>query len=228
MLKSLFDGHWPAAILFDLDGTLIDSVPELARALDAALTGGGLPAAGINNTRLWVGNGARVLVQRALAHALQLPQDAVPAALLEDSLQRFLAAYSHNQSSPHDLYDGVADTLQQLAQLPIRLAIVTNKPIRFVPSILENCGIAGHFGLLLGGDSLAEKKPHPAPLLHAVNTLGASTANSLMVGDSANDILAANAAGMRSVCVSWGYNHGDNPLQLPASAHIHHISELLG
>ena len=227
MLKKLFEGQWPAAMLFDLDGTLIDSVPELSRALDTALVAEGLPSVGCDNARLWVGNGAHKLVERALSHILQMPEGQVPADRLDDTYRRFLAAYSDSKSRPQDLYNGVAETLQRLNEQSIKLAIITNKPVQFVPQILHDCGIARHFKLVLGGDSLAQKKPHPAPLLHAMEKLAVKPQASLMVGDSANDIDAANAAGIRSVCVTYGYNHGHNPQQLPATAHIDRFADLL-
>lgn len=227
MLYKLFNGRLPQAILFDLDGTLIDSVPELARALDTALESEKLPAVGAENARLWVGNGAHKLVERALAHLLQLQEGEVPADRLATTYRRFLAAYSQSKSRPEDLYDGVAETLQHLNEKSIKLVVITNKPVQFVPQILHDCGIARHFKLVLGGDSLAQKKPHPAPLLHAMEKLGVEKSQSLMVGDSGNDIDAANAAGIQSVCVTYGYNHGHNPEQLPASAHIAAFTELL-
>ncbi len=195
----------PGLILFDLDGTLVDSVPDLALAVDQMLQRLGREPAGEQRVRGWVGNGAPMLVRRALT-GLQHPE-AEPAqfAVAHDY---FLQAYAACATEASRLYDGVRPFLQAVQQAGIPMGVVTNKPVRFVPGLLEHFALSECFSLVLGGDSLAEKKPHPLPLQHAAGHFGLPASQVLMVGDSCNDVLAARAAGCPVACVSYGYNHG--------------------
>ena len=225
---SLLQPH-TRAVLFDLDGTLLDSAPDLACAVDATLLDFGHPPAGAERVADWVGNGARALVARALAHAGGLPgEDAVDAALLDRAQQAFLGHYQRHLAVHSRLYPGVEDTLDKLRLCGFALAVVTNKPGRFVPPLLSHFGIGRHFGLVLGGDALPEKKPAPAPLLHCAQAFGLAPSECLMVGDSSADVSAARAAGMPVVCVSYGYNRGRDVAELGPDAVIHHLAELLG
>lgn len=192
----------PELVLFDLDGTLVDSVPDIAAAVDTAMLALGFPAPGEAHVRAWVGNGARVLMARALA-------DVGAPELIDDAHERFLDAYGETGHRRSRLYPGVAEMLLVLKTRAIALAICTNKPSRFVGPLLNALGIAEYFSAVLGGDELLEKKPHPAPLLHLAQRFGVSAERCLMVGDSSNDVLAARAAGMPVVAVSYGYNHGE-------------------
>ncbi|MBZ6065623.1 phosphoglycolate phosphatase [Aeromonas schubertii] len=189
-------------VLFDLDGTLIDSVPQLALAVNQMLRECGFDEVPEAVVRTWVGNGADTLVQRALAHA------GAGEALFATARPAFGRYYQACLLEGLEMYEGVAATLARLAAAGYRLAVVTNKPTAFVQPILEALGIAGYFSLWLGGNCLPEKKPHPAPLLHACHELQLSPARTLMVGDSENDVLAAKAAGMRVVGLTYGYNYG--------------------
>ncbi|WP_107850815.1 phosphoglycolate phosphatase [Oceanimonas marisflavi] len=192
-------------IQFDLDGTLIDSVPQLAEAINDMLGQLGHATQPVDAVRCWVGNGADMLVQRALtAAAGQAPE----AGLHRHARTLFDEAYAGHADGALVFYPGVLDTLERLRSAGKRLALVTNKPYRFVPGILAAAGLADHFELALGGDSMAEKKPSPAPLLHVCERLDVSPARSLMVGDSENDVLAAKAAGMAVAALTYGYNYG--------------------
>ncbi|WP_457605257.1 phosphoglycolate phosphatase [Nitratifractor sp.] len=197
-------------ILFDLDGTLIDSVPDLADAVNLMLEELGREPFPEATIRGWVGNGAATLVRRALSGSHE-PDPAVEP-LFEEARQRFLEHYGSRIPGRTLLYPGVRETLERLEERGYRMAIVTNKPEPFVAPILEGLGIAGPFELIVGGETLPVKKPDPLPLLHSCERLGVAPDDAVMVGDSRNDILAARAAGIDSVAVSYGYNY-DEPIE---------------
>ncbi|WP_211333636.1 phosphoglycolate phosphatase [Sinobacterium caligoides] len=206
----------PKAVLFDLDGTLVDSVPDLAMAVDAMLQQLGFAAAGEDKVRLWVGKGAYVLVHRALADARDAEEYEVVEGEVKAALALFETAYSRYLNAASVLYPGVAEFLPWLQARKVPLAIVTNKPIAFVPALLKSFKIEQYFSVVLGGDSVANGKPHPQMLLEACRQLGVAATDSLMIGDSCNDIKAARAAMMPVVGLTYGYNHGrpiaqDNP-----------------
>ncbi|MGE8497678.1 MAG: phosphoglycolate phosphatase [Pseudomonas sp.] len=204
-LQRLFDGQLPRLVMFDLDGTLVDSVPDLAAAVDKALLALGRPAAGVERVRDWVGNGARVLVRRALAGSLQHEQ--VDDALAREALELFMAAYAESHTLT-TVYPGVPEVLDALHQGGAALAIVTNKPERFVAPLLDEKGLGDYFRWIVGGDTLPQQKPDPAALLHVLELAGIPRSQALFVGDSRNDVLAARAAGVTCVALSYGYNHG--------------------
>jgi|AntDeeMinimDraft_5_1070356.scaffolds.fasta_scaffold04667_3 2-phosphoglycolate phosphatase, prokaryotic len=195
-------------VIFDLDGTLIDSVPDLAAALDAALAERELPPAGVDRVRDWVGNGSNKLVERALAHARDISLDALDAADVATAHARFLAHYAQAPCVRTRLYDGARACLETLQLRGITCALVTNKPACFLPVILEHFALTSFFAVTLGGDSLDEKKPRPAPLLHACARTGVAPSRALMVGDSRHDVQAGKAAGLTTLAVTYGYNHG--------------------
>tara|TARA_R110001583_G_scaffold5099_16_gene28175 strand:- start:2545 stop:3234 length:690 start_codon:yes stop_codon:yes gene_type:complete len=207
-LHSLLDGRELQAILFDLDGTLIDSVPDLAAALDASLEQLNYTPAGIDRVRGWVGNGARKLIQRALAFALEVPENGLNNTLVDQLLAVFFEYYGEQCCEQTILYPGVQETLSNWHAQGIKMACVTNKPARFSQPILAHFDLQELMPVLVGGDTLAVRKPDPAPLLLACEQLGVAIANTVMVGDSVNDVEAARAAGMPVACVSYGYNHG--------------------
>jgi len=210
-------------ILIDLDGTLVDSVPDLAHAVDAMLSDLGRPVAGEDRVRLWVGNGIERLVKRALTGEL----DAEPDSALYD--QAFPVFYRHYQASNgrySRLFPGIAEGLVQLAIRGYDLACVTNKAEAFTVPLLQALGIHDRFSVIVSGDTLEHKKPHPAPLLHAANARGVDAANSLMVGDSRHDVEAARRAGFGVACVTYGYNHGDDIRSAEPDAIIDSLAEL--
>lgn len=205
MLKRLFDGQLPKLVIFDLDGTLLDSVPDLAGAIDSMLLDLGRPAAGIERVRDWVGNGSLVLVRRALAGAME--HAGVNAEEAEVAHRAFLQAYAAGHTLT-TVYPGVLACLDALKAQGIALAVATNKPERFVAPLLEEKGLLGYFDWLVGGDTLAVQKPDPAALHWIMREAGVAAADTLFVGDSRNDVLAGRAAGVKVLAVSYGYNHG--------------------
>ena len=198
------------AIHFDLDGTLIDSVPDLALAVNDMLEQLGLTPVKEDLIRGWVGNGSQMLVKRALARKRDITEDDVKVETFQRAHKLFLDAYNSHLSEATTPYQGVIETLTTLKQRGYRLSIITNKPKVFVAPLLESLGFGDLIEAYLGGDSLQEKKPHPLPLEHMCQTMGVGIEESVMVGDSKNDILAANACGMESVGVSYGYNYGES------------------
>ncbi len=212
-LLNVSGGKLPKLMMFDLDGTLVDSIPDLAAATDAMLLQLGRVPAGIDKVRNWVGNGAPVLVRRALAddfdhHAITAEQEA-------EALAVFMQAYGSGYALT-SLYPGVLDTLATLQKLGIKLALVTNKPEKFLPELLAETQMSGFFQWIVGGDTLPQKKPDPAGLLWVMQQAGVTPDQCLFVGDSRNDVQAAHAANVACVAVTYGYNYGepisaDNP-----------------
>ncbi len=205
-LEQLFDGKLPQLVMFDLDGTLMDSVPDLAAAVDKMLLQLGREPAGVQQVRNWVGNGSPVLVRRALAG--QLEHDGVPGDLAAEALALFMQAYAGG----HELttvYPGVRECLGWLRENDVPMAIITNKPAQFIEPLLVEKGLVGYFQWLVGGDTLPQQKPDPAALLWVMGKAGAAPVESLFVGDSRNDVRAAKAAGVPCVALSYGYNHGE-------------------
>ncbi|MFA7891908.1 phosphoglycolate phosphatase [Pseudomonas putida] len=203
--EQLFPGALPRLVMFDLDGTLVDSVPDLAAAVDRMLLELGRPAAGLDAVRQWVGNGAQVLVRRALAG--DIDHAGVDDTLAEQALALFMDAYAES----HDLtvvYPGVQDTLRWLRKRGVEMALITNKPERFVGPLLDQMKLGSYFRWIIGGDTLAQKKPDPAALLFVMQMAGVTPQQALFVGDSRSDVLAAKAAGVQCAGLTYGYNHG--------------------
>lgn len=195
----------PSMILIDVDGTLVDSVPDLAWCVDAMMTGLGRASHGEMLVREWVGNGVERLVRRALIGQLNgEPEDAD----FERAYPLFLELYAENTSKRSSLYPGVREGLDQLKSDNYRLGCVTNKAAQFTEPLLRDLGVYDDFSIVISGDTLSKKKPDPAPLLHAAEFFGCDPANALMIGDSVSDVAAARAAGFQIVCMSYGYNHG--------------------
>ncbi len=213
-------------IIFDLDGTLIDSVPDLASAVNHMLETLERETFGEETIRYWVGNGAQILIKRALSGSTEIDEN-LDETLFEKALTVFLDFYGKHLCTTTRTYDNVPATLRTLKAEGYRLAIVTNKPFEFVGPILEGLRLDDLFELILGGDSLEKKKPDPSPLLHVCETVNVSIDESLMVGDSKNDILAASAAGMQSIGVTYGYNYGEEIEVYGPSIIINDFSELL-
>ncbi len=194
-------------VLIDVDGTLVDSVPDLAYCVDEMMRRLGLPPHGEDKVRNWVGNGVERLVRRALVGQLEGEPD---AALFEQAYPIFLELYAENTAKRSRLYPGVPEGLVWLRSAGYTLGCVTNKAARFTEPLLAELGIADYFGIIISGDSLPRKKPDPLPLLHAADFFGVGPQESLMVGDSVSDVKAARAAGFQIVCMSYGYNHGQD------------------
>ncbi|AGA92307.1 2-phosphoglycolate phosphatase [Thioflavicoccus mobilis 8321] len=215
----------PEMVLLDLDGTLVDSVPDLAYCVDEMMRRLARPPHGEAAVRNWVGNGVERLVKRALIGALD---GEPPTADYERALPLFLECYGANTSGRSCLYPGVREGLDFLRGAGYRLACVTNKAARFTEPLLADLGLREYFSLVISGDSLAEKKPHPLPLRHAAAHFGVALGAALMVGDSVSDVKAARAAGFAIVCVSYGYNHGRDIREAAPDAVIDSLIELEG
>jgi phosphoglycolate phosphatase len=197
----------PDMVLFDLDGTLVDSVPDLSIAINSMLERLGLPVHSEESIRLWIGNGLERLVKRALTNNMNgEPED----TLFAKAYPLFMQNYTENSCHETRLYEGVETALNYLNGNDFKLGCVTNKMEVFTHRILRKLDIYDAFGIIISGDTLPRKKPDPLPLKHAAKYFNASPEDSLMVGDSKNDIVAASAAGFRICCVSYGYNHGND------------------
>lgn len=189
-------------LIFDLDGTLIDSVPDLANSVNFALKNNHLKTHSQDMIRTFVGNGSYKLCERATGIDDQ--------ALIDKVHHDFLAHYAKHSCEQTLAYAGVNEFLPQLSQR-YRLAIATNKPEQFLPSILARFGWERYFGVVVGGDSLPAKKPDPLPLLHICTQLGVASEQAIMIGDSKNDIIAGQNAQMMTLALSYGYNY-DEPI----------------
>lgn len=217
--------HNKEALFFDLDGTLVDSVPDLALAVNHMLTALKRPNYPVDTVRVWVGNGARKLVERALRHS-QKDDEALDNDLIEKALEIFLAFYAKNLAVTTVCYPEVLTTLENLKAANYRMVVVTNKPYDFVEPLLEGLGLNGFFEYWIGGDSLSVKKPEPDPLLHVCDKLDLDITRCVMIGDSKNDILAAKAAGMHSIGVTYGYNYGECVSTYDPDAVVQRFDEL--
>jgi len=201
-------------LIFDFDGTLIDSVPDLADATNAMLTTLGKKTYPIETIRNWIGNGSRMLVERALVGNIEVATGALTKEETNHAEQVFFEAYKNLSGSKTVAYPDVDEGLKKLHAAGYTLALVTNKPIRFVPKILQSFGWQDLFSEVMGGDSLPVKKPDPAPLLHVCASLNVSVAQAIMIGDSRNDILAGQNANMDTLGLSYGYNYGQDIREL--------------
>jgi phosphoglycolate phosphatase len=190
------------AVIFDLDGTLVDSAGEIADALARTFEGLGLEPLARAHVERMIGKGVRVLVERALAlrHAARVDVD--------DAVARFESRYAAMIGTGATLFPGVSEGLALLEARGTPMAVVTNKPRYFTLALLERLGIARHFRAVVAGDDGLVKKPAPDMLLAAARELAAPPALALMVGDSENDTVAARAAGCPVWCVRHGYNEG--------------------
>lgn len=199
-------------LLFDLDGTLVDSAPDIALAVNRMLKELNKNEFDEATIRQWVGNGAKILIERALSGSAVIDQD-LDNNITQSALAIFLAHYQQCLCVNSTLYAGVKEGLLSLKNAGFRLAVITNKPEELIQPILSSLGIGELFEVLIGGDTLPEKKPAPAPLLLALKQLNVTAAQCLMIGDSKNDILAAQAANIDSVGLTYGYNYGEDIAQ---------------
>lgn len=193
------------ALLVDLDGTLVDSAPELAVALDRMLTGSGYEPAGTDRVRDWVGNGIDQLIRRAVSGQLDAEPD---EAELRRLRAQFDTAYAEVLGTMAPLYPGVVEGLDRVRAAGWRTACITNKARIFAVGLLGTVGIADRFDKVIAGDGGSGCKPEAAPLEAAARKLGVAIEDCVMVGDSAIDVAAARAAGCPVWCVRTGYNRG--------------------
>jgi phosphoglycolate phosphatase len=214
-------------LAIDLDGTLVDSAPDIAHCLGHALESIGLPSPGEALTRVWIGDGLETLLNRALAHSSGAHGGSAASVEkpFEAALAGFLSCYNANLFVRSRLYPGVVATLDRLQSHGIKLCCITNKRLSFSERLLVDAGVRDRFELLLGGDSLPEKKPSPLPLTVAAERLGALPAEAVLVGDSHQDLRAARSAGFGFVLASYGYGKIDET-ELGTSPRIRGFTDL--
>jgi phosphoglycolate phosphatase len=214
-------------LAIDLDGTLVDSAPDIAHCLGRALESIGVQHPGEALTRVWIGDGLETLINRALAHSsgTQGESQASREERHQAALAGFLACYRDNLFVRSRLYPGVLATLDALRAHGIELCCITNKRQSFSERLLTEAGILDRFELLLGGDSLAEKKPSALPLTVAAERLGVAPSAAALVGDSHQDLRAARKAGFGFVLASYGYGKIDES-ELGSSPRIRAFAEL--
>jgi len=212
-----------SAILIDLDGTLLHTAPELAESANRMLRDMDRPAVSQDLLMSYIGNGISWLVKRALTGDMHAEPD---IASYDQALPIFEKHYTELllQSKP---FDGVVHGLEALKTAGFKLGCITNKVARYTEPLLRGIGLAHYFEIVLSGDSLPEKKPHPMPLLHAATFFGVPVEQVLLIGDSLNDALAARSAGCPVFCVPYGYNHGEPVDGLDVDAVIPNLSEAL-
>lgn len=212
-------------VLLDLDGTLVDSAPDIADSANLMLADLGRPAHPQETVARWIGDGVSRLVKRALTGEMGAEPDGV---LYERAIARFYVHYADRLAAKTRPFPGVVEGLQRLQSMGFALTCITNKAQAFTLPLLERLDLARYFKLTVSGDTLAKKKPDPLPLLHACRHLGIEPARAVFVGDSANDVKAARAAGMPVICVRYGYNHGRDIREHDPDAVIDSLAELPG
>jgi phosphoglycolate phosphatase len=231
MIHLAADPAWPfspardtmqfSAVLFDLDGTLLDTIPDLADAANAMRQDMGLAPIPQKVLATYVGKGVEQLIIRTLGH------DGAPASV--EMVMRGLARYQDHYRALNGqrsrIYPGVVAGLQAFREQGARLAVVTNKGTEFTGPLLRQMGLDGYFDVVVCGDTCERKKPDPMPLIHACDLLGVAPDQALFIGDSINDALAANAAGMRVLALPYGYNEGRPVQSLPVDAIVESIVE---
>jgi phosphoglycolate phosphatase len=191
-----------SVVIFDLDGTLVDSAIDLAASVRYALKQIGRPAPGLARIRSYIGNGADRLIHRSLTCDVDGIAD---DALFESANRHFFEHYKNNVCCRSQAYPRVRETLTTLKNRGHFLACVTNKPAEFAQPLLEKLGLDRYFSVSLSGDSLEAKKPAPDQLLHVADRCAIAPQNCTMVGDTVTDIVAAKSASMPVICVSYGY-----------------------
>ena len=213
----------PEMILIDVDGTLVDSVPDLAYCVDEMMKVLGMPIHGEAKVRNWVGNGVERLTRRALIGQLDGEPD---ETLFKKAYPIFLDLYADNTSKRSCLYPGVEEGIAYLKKEGYKLGCVTNKASQFTIPLLKDLGVHDHFEIIICGDTLEKKKPDPMPLLHAAEFFGVTPQHAMMLGDSISDVKASRAAGFQIVCMSYGYNHGVDIREASPDAVIDSMAEL--
>jgi phosphoglycolate phosphatase len=215
------------AILFDLDGTLLDTAADIAEALNRTLAEHGWPPVPPGEVRRMIGRGAPMLIERAAMFQNRASDEAGKAAMVE----RFFHHYGFLEESGEfkaETYAGAAECLRTLHEAGLRIAVVTNKQHRFANGLLKKLGLRPWVDCIVGGDSCPRRKPDPAPLLFACEQIKVAPSRALMVGDSTNDVQAARGAGIPVLCVPYGYNEGADPRSLPCDGFVESLGDLPG
>lgn len=215
------------AVLFDLDGTLLDTAADIARALNRALDEYGWAPLPVSDVARMIGRGSAMLIQHAVAARGRALNPADQAAMLKRFFHHYGDLEERGESDAQP-YPGVVEALRRLHEAEVPLAVVTNKHRRFASALLHRLNLMQWVGLVVGGDTCERRKPDPQPLLFACESLSIPPSQALMVGDSINDVRAARAAQMPIVCVPYGYNEGQDPRTLECDAMIDTLAELPG
>ena len=212
------------AYLFDLDGTLVDTAPDLNAALNYALQATGHRNVDEADTRQWVGHGAKVMIEQALKY---VSNGNVTDELLDRIHRLFLDRYAIHIADKSIPYHNAVETLKTLRGGGFKLGVVTNKAIHLTRLLLDQLDLEQYFDVIVGGDSMQIRKPGAEPALYACNELDTAPSDTLFVGDSETDVGCARAAGCDVVCVKDGYNHGKEPENLGADAIIDSLMDIL-
>ena len=213
------------AVLFDLDGTLLDTLADIALALNRALAEERWPPIPVEAVRAMIGRGSPSLVRRAAQYLGRAVEDAQQARILEHFFAQYGALHDRGERAARP-FAGATTALERLHAAGLKIAVVTNKQFRFADALIRDLGLAPWVDLVVGGDTCARRKPDPEPLLYACSRLEVAPAAALMVGDSANDVGAARAASIPVVCVPYGYDEGRDPRELAGDALIESLGEL--
>ncbi|HEX4917092.1 MAG TPA: phosphoglycolate phosphatase [Limnobacter sp.] len=211
------------AVLFDLDGTLLHTVPDLAAAVNAMLVDLGRPEIPEDQVGIYIGKGAENLVHRSLTGSMTARASQEE---YDQAMRIWQEHYTHFNGLYAQLYPGVLEGLEALQAAGLQLAVVTNKPERFTYPLLERAGLARYFQVVIGGDTCAEKKPSPMPIVHACRLLDVQPWQALMIGDSHNDAHSARAAGTPCWLLPYGYNEGKPVQDTPCEAYIESIAQV--
>ena len=196
-------------ILFDLDGTLADTIVQLAKAARASAVSLGLNPPAQKTVQEYVGNGVNMLLARVIAGRFDITLDAVDRNLLLKAREVFNQVYAEGLKTDFRVYDGVIEGLKYFKERGIKLAVVTNKPQIFADPLLKCMGIYDYFDFVLGGEVLKQRKPDPAPLQYCLDKIGVSNDKAVMIGDSDNDIIAGLNAKICTVFFTYGYNRAN-------------------
>ncbi len=198
----------PQAILFDLDGTLAHTLPQLSLAVSRVAEHMNLPIPDKETMSSFVGNGVAMLLGRVILGRHDISLDEVPADKMAEARQLFNVFYREGLAQNFEVYPGVVEGLQYFSEQGIKLAVVTNKPHIFASPLIGFMGLQPYFSEVLGGEVLKERKPDPKPLLYVLDKLGVAPEHALMVGDSINDVKAGQNAHTATVAFTYGYNGG--------------------
>ena len=224
---AVWQGRALCGVLFDLDGTLLDTVSDIARALNRALSEYDLAPLPVGDVSRMVGRGSPMLIESATRARSREFSDREKAAMLERFFHHYGELEERDESDAQP-YAGVREALRRLHDAELRVAVVTNKYHRFASALLQRLNLMQWVDVVVGGDTCERRKPDPQPLLFACQALGLSPSQVLMVGDSINDVTAARAAGIPVVCVPYGYNEGNDPRSLACDAMIETLADLPG
>lgn len=210
------------AVVIDLDGTLLDTAPDLAYAAELMMADLGMPCPDADTIATYIGNGVSRLVKRVLTGAMDAEPD---AALFEKAIALYQKHYGEHVARDSRPFDGVVEGLDAFKAMGVHVACITNKAAAFTHPLLKDTGLFDYFELILSGDSLPKRKPDPLPLLHACEFFKVQPSELLLIGDSLNDTQAARAAGCPVFCVPYGYNRGRPVTELDLDAVVPTLAE---